>query len=72
MKRMKAQLHKTKGSIGVETLKVKCEQDGEVISADYCRLRHCKANKGFKEYYDKGGNECVEVLCGLEEMANGG
>lgn len=68
MKRMKAQPHKTKGSIGVETLKVQCEQDGGVISADCCRLRHCQASKGFKEYYDKAGVACVEVLCGFEDI----
>ena len=68
MKRMKAQLHKTDGSGGVEILKVKCEQDGEIISADCCRLRHCKASKGFTEYYDKTGAESVEVQCGFEDI----
>ena len=72
MKRMKAQLHKSQGSIGVEILKVKCEQDGEVISADCCRLRHCKASKGYKEYYDESGVECVEILCGFEDIGGGG
>jgi len=72
VKRMKAQLHLSDGSAGQRTLKIKCEADGHIISADSCRLRYCSGSKGFKEYFDEEGKECVEVLCGFDEIAKGG
>lgn len=68
MKRMKAQFHKTKGSGGVPVLKVQCLHGGEIISADCCRLRYCKASRGYKEYFDNDGVESVEVACGFEDI----
>jgi len=71
MKRMKAQLYKLPNSIGVPTLKIKCEQTGDIQPVECCRVRYCKASLGYKEYREDG-KMAAEVMCGLEEWrANG-
>jgi len=70
VKKLKAIMHKSAGSIGSEILKIKCEYDGEVIPFASCKEEYCKANVGHFHWKEEGEWKGL-AHCGLEEMQGG-
>ena len=68
MRKLTAIEYMTPGNIGEPTAKIKCVMDDAIISAECCRPKYCRANRGYKEMKDDNGMITIETLCGYDEI----